>query len=97
WELHNGPVPNGLFVCHKCDNPPCVNPDHLFLGTNKDNVDDMWNKGRGVMCAPSIGVDNVNAKLTDEDIPKIRILLAKGTLSQRKIGDLFGVTKRVIW
>lgn len=46
WELTNGPIPPGMFVCHRCDNPPCVRPDHLFLGTNADNIEDMRKKGR---------------------------------------------------
>lgn len=46
WKIHFGEIPDGLFVCHHCDNPPCVRPDHLFLGTNSDNVKDMVVKKR---------------------------------------------------
>ena len=46
WEIHHGPVPPGGVVCHRCDTPPCVNPSHLFVGTQRDNIADMVAKGR---------------------------------------------------
>jgi hypothetical protein len=46
WTMHNGPIPDGMEVCHRCDNPPCVRPDHLFLGTHRANMRDASDKGR---------------------------------------------------
>lgn len=69
WELHNGQIPNGLLVCHTCDNPPCVNPDHLFLGTGADNSQDMSAKGRTAKAV---------TKLTPEKVQAIRNRHANG-------------------
>lgn len=65
WMLTHGEIPEGLYICHHCDVRNCVNPEHLFLGTQKDNMQDAKNKGRRVGSA-------VNAKLTDSDVLKIR-------------------------
>ncbi|HXI18492.1 MAG TPA: HNH endonuclease signature motif containing protein, partial [Chloroflexota bacterium] len=69
WELANGPIPDGLLVCHSCDNPPCCNPAHLFLGTDQDNVDDMRRKGRG-----AFGERSGGSKVTAEQVLEIRRL-----------------------
>ena len=67
YELSVGPIPPGLQVLHRCDNPPCVNPAHLFVGTHMDNVNDCLGKGRWVN-----GPKNGMSKLTDEQVLKIR-------------------------
>jgi hypothetical protein len=88
WELEVGPIPEGLRVLHKCDNPPCVRPDHLFLGTQADNVADMVAKGRGR--APR-GAANANAKLSIEQVVEIRRRYADGEF-QTALAREFGVS-----
>ncbi len=76
WEIHNGTIPDGLFVLHKCDNPPCVRPDHLFLGTKRDNIDDAISKGR--WGGPVPGSAHPFARLTEDAVLEIRRRLAAG-------------------
>ena len=73
YEIANGPIPTGLLVCHSCDVPNCVNPDHLWVGTHKDNAADMVAKGRG---KDNLGSQNGNSKLTELDVVAIRERLA---------------------
>lgn len=82
WEETNGPIPLGLFVCHHCDNPPCINPDHLFLGTNDDNTADKVSKGRQAR-----GAEAGNVFLTERQVLAIRT----DTRSHRMIADAYGV------
>ncbi len=89
WTLHFGEIHNDLCVLHKCDNPKCVNPSHLFLGTRKDNMDDKVNKNRQAK-GENIGIH----KLTISQIKEIRSL--KGKLSQRKIAQVFNVSHTAI-
>lgn len=69
YELHCAPIPKGMFVCHRCDNPPCANPMHLFLGTNADNMADMIAKGRQTR-----GEQKKNSKLTEQHVREILAL-----------------------
>jgi hypothetical protein len=86
WVMENGPIPDRLLVCHKCDRPSCVRPSHLFLGTNADNLADMSRKGRS-----TTGEKSGMAKLRDRDVLAIRRLANDGT-RRVAIADLFGVT-----
>ncbi len=91
WELMNGPIPDGLCVLHKCDNRICVNVDHLFLGTNIDNISDMVSKGR-----QSKGESHRNSKLSTEDVRSIRERYALGGIYQYELAKEFGVTQTTI-
>ena len=93
WTLSNGPIPGGLCVCHRCDNPPCVNPSHLFLGTMRDNTRDMMSKGR--MSAPPhrFGAAHHNVKLTPADAERI-IADPRPAVS---VAAEYGVSPALIW
>jgi hypothetical protein len=95
WFLENGPIPRGLYVCHRCDTPSCVNPHHLFLGTPQENMDDMMKKGRNRFPGatnPARGSKSGLSKLSESDVLEIRRLAASGVI-QQAIADLFGVTR----
>jgi HNH endonuclease len=81
WTITHGPIPDGLDVLHACDNPPCCNPAHLFLGTHQDNMADMMQKGRH---RTGHGERNANTKFTDDVIRLIRAESARG-ISRRQL------------
>jgi hypothetical protein len=90
YELHCGPVPEGMQVCHKCDNRVCLNPDHLFIGTWRDNMLDKLAKGRQSR-ARQYGNKNPAAKLSEADIIAIR--RAKGSVLQKDLALKYGVDR----
>lgn len=87
WQMARGDIPHGMCVLHKCDTPACVNPDHLFLGTHRDNTNDKITKKRH-----RYGESQSLAKLTDAAVRSIR----KDTRSSREIADELGVTQPVV-
>jgi hypothetical protein len=98
WTIHRGPVPTGLGMLHRCDNPACVNPSHLFAGTQADNVRDRDAKQRGKWVPYKRTNENRGKKLTFEKAQQIRAMY-KGRghgPSQAKIGNLFGVSQEVV-
>lgn len=96
YELHNGLIPDGMFVCHKCDNSKCVNPEHLFVGTPKDNIKDCIDKHRNCPPPVHIGEGHHKAKLKNDDIIKIRNLYQAGGVSQRELARLFKISQPVV-
>lgn len=96
WEVTHGPVPNGLLVCHRCDNPRCVRPDHLFLGTAAENTADMLRKGRGRQPAPRRGEQHHNAGLTEGRVREIRRAYARGGITQKALGEHYGTTEAAV-
>lgn len=94
WEIHFGPIYLGALVCHKCDNPSCVNPNHLFLGSVKDNAVDMAAKGR--QNGPR-GVSHHSAKLNPDLVREIRQKHKSGLLGTYDIAREYGVTQAAAW
>lgn len=93
WEIHFGVIPPGLCVLHRCDNPECVNPLHLFLGTRGENNTDRAKKGRSKRY---FGETNSQARLTRATVRKIRKLHATKGIQHRTLGGMFGVAHSTI-
>jgi hypothetical protein len=91
WQIYVGPIPESLWVLHKCDTPSCVNPQHLFLGTHSDNIRDAVNKGR-MKCLFLNGEQHTQAKLTEAHVRKIR----RSNKSQRQIASELGVGQTTV-
>lgn len=90
WDKERGEIPKGMHVCHKCDNPSCVNIKHLFLGTNNDNMQDKINKGRQTK-----GTDTYSAKLNENAVRKIR-KLSMFKFSNKDIAFLYDVNQSTV-
>jgi hypothetical protein len=88
-----GEIPTGLYVCHHCDNRSCVRPDHLFLGTQQDNMTDMVRKGRQNR---PIGTRNGRAKLDPDKAAHIRFLISLQLCTQRTLAKAFGVNEHTM-
>lgn len=92
YYLHYGPIPFGMSVLHRCDVPQCVNPYHLFLGTQRDNVDDMIDKGRFGAIGNGKGENSPNSKLTWDQVTQIRELY-KIWFSMESLSGMFPTSK----
>lgn len=95
WEFFHGQIPHSLYVLHRCDNPPCVNPSHLFIGSQKDNVSDCTSKGRRGIHRPSAETNGM-VKLNRWDIPVIRHLVHQHKFKQSVVASLYSVSRSAI-
>lgn len=93
WTIIKGPIPQGRMILHKCDNPACVNVEHLFLGNQTDNMRDMISKGRRT---PLPGTANGRAALTEKQVLEILDLLRENKLTQAEIGERYKVAQTTI-
>lgn len=93
WLVTYGEIPNGMFVCHTCDNRKCCNPTHLFLGTNNDNMKDMAKKGRSTRGRVfHKGETHPNAKLKDKQVMEIRRLYKTGKYTYLRLAHIYEVS-----
>ena len=95
WIIKNGEIPAGLYICHHCDNRLCVNPEHLFLGTAKDNMQDASRKGRLINCGGTKGENHGMSKLTKVEVLKIREYYPESTL--KELAEKYDVIPMTIW
>ena len=93
WQLNRGPIPKGMSVLHKCDNPPCVRPSHLWIGTMAQNCTDRAKKGRNNHVC---GENHTWSKLKESDILKIRKLYSSGLFTHEAIAAKYSVHRRTI-
>lgn len=94
FTLFNGEIPPGMMVCHRCDNPPCVNPAHLFLGTAQDNANDCVSKGR---TNARKGENSVRSKLTEAQVIQIRHRFHNDGWNKSQLSREYGVSHRCIY
>lgn len=93
YQIHHGDIPDQMLVCHRCDNPSCVNPKHLFLGTPLDNMQDKVQKGRA---KGGKGTRNARNKLTETQVLTIRAQWAAGLRNKRQLAREYGVCAQQI-